>query len=140
VQEVLLEACRVKMYPTNIIPQSSSVPHEPIPFYYNQARQSIPLVPYNRMQYQVRKNVSFIIAVQCGHWSKFFFAAEYEFNLRDEKVSLVFFFKLCVSNIYALHYSCSIKLPGQCSKTFIINRRFRVFEDNSSLFFLSTIN
>jgi hypothetical protein len=53
VQEVLLEACRVKMYPTSIIPESSHVPHEPIPFYCNQARQSIPLVPYNRMQDQV---------------------------------------------------------------------------------------
>ena len=53
VQEVLLDTCRVKMYPATIIPESSNVPHEPIPFYYNQARQSIPLVPYNRMQYQV---------------------------------------------------------------------------------------
>jgi hypothetical protein len=61
VQEVLLEACRVKMYPTSIIPESSHVPHEPIPFYCNQARQSIPLVPYNRMQDQVSQPCNFLI-------------------------------------------------------------------------------
>jgi hypothetical protein len=69
VQEVLLEACRVKMYPTSIIPESSHVPHEPIPFYCNQARQSIPLVPYNRMQDQVSKQCFFLNEIK-GTWQR----------------------------------------------------------------------
>merc|ERR1719300_2070564 len=45
-QEVLLDACRVKMYPNTLIPEDSKLPHEPIPYYYNKAKQSIPLVPW----------------------------------------------------------------------------------------------
>ena len=36
------------MYPEELEPRGSEVPQEPIPFYYNKANQSIPLVPWNR--------------------------------------------------------------------------------------------
>jgi len=60
-QECLLNACRVKMYPTTLIPEGSEYPHEPIPFYYNKAEQSIPLVPWNKMQYQGLQTEAFIL-------------------------------------------------------------------------------
>lgn len=60
-QEVLLAACRVKMYPEELEPRGSEVPQEPIPFYYNKANQSIPLVPWNRFQYQGLQTEAFIL-------------------------------------------------------------------------------
>merc|ERR1719312_1115190 len=60
-QEVLLDACRVKMYPNTLCPEGSDYPHEPIPFYYNKAKQSIPLVPWNQLQYQGLQTEAFIL-------------------------------------------------------------------------------
>jgi len=60
-QEVLLVACRVKMFPSLLVPEGSNIPHEPIPFYFNKARQSIPLVPWNRNQYQGLQSETFIL-------------------------------------------------------------------------------
>merc|ERR1719427_1321325 len=60
-QEVLLGACRVKMYPKTVCPEGSEYPLEPIPFYYNKANQSIPLVPWNRFQYQGLQTEAFIL-------------------------------------------------------------------------------
>jgi len=60
-QEVLLDACRVKMYPDTLCPEGSEFPHEPIPFYYNKAKQSIPLVAWNRIQYQGLQTEAFIL-------------------------------------------------------------------------------
>merc|ERR1711981_843226 len=60
-QQVLLAACRVKMYPDELEPSGSDVPQEPIPFYYNKANQSIPLVPWNRFQYQGLQTEAFIL-------------------------------------------------------------------------------
>jgi len=60
-QEVLLDACRVKMYPNTLCPEGSEYPHEPIPFYYNKAKQSIPLVPWNQLQYQGLQTEAFIL-------------------------------------------------------------------------------
>ena len=60
-QEVLLDACRVKMYPQTVVPANSVCPHEPIPYYYNKARQSIPLVPWNRIQYLGLQTEAFIL-------------------------------------------------------------------------------
>eukprot|EP00092_Neocalanus_flemingeri_P001329 GFUD01001420.1.p1 GENE.GFUD01001420.1~~GFUD01001420.1.p1 ORF type:complete len:1228 (+),score=271.17 GFUD01001420.1:445-4128(+) len=60
-QDVLLDACRVKMYPNTLCPEGSKFPHEPIPFYYNKAKQSIPLVPWNRIQYQGLQTEAFIL-------------------------------------------------------------------------------
>ena len=60
-QQVLLDACRVKMYPDTLLPAGSVYPHEPIPFYYNKARQSIPLVPWNRTQYLGLQTEAFIL-------------------------------------------------------------------------------
>jgi len=60
-QEVLLDACRVKMYPNTLCPEGSDYPHEPIPFYYNKAKQSIPLVPWNQIQYQGLQTEAFIL-------------------------------------------------------------------------------
>jgi len=60
-QDVLLDACRVKMYPNTLCPEGSEFPHEPIPFYYNKAKQSIPLVPWNRIQYQGLQTEAFIL-------------------------------------------------------------------------------
>jgi len=60
-QEVLLDACRVKMYPNTLCPEGSKYPLEPIPFYYNKAKQSIPLVPWNRIQYQGLQTEAFIL-------------------------------------------------------------------------------
>merc|ERR550532_3506060 len=60
-QEVLLDACRVKMYPNTLCPEGSEYPHEPIPFYYNKAKQSIPLVPWNQIQYQGLQTEAFIL-------------------------------------------------------------------------------
>ena len=36
------------MYPDDLLPEGSDAPQEPCSFYYNQAGQSIPLVPWNR--------------------------------------------------------------------------------------------
>ena len=47
------------MYPERLIPKNSDVPLEPIPFHYNNTKQSIPLVPFNSLQSQVEKNVAF---------------------------------------------------------------------------------
>ena len=60
-QEVLLDACRVKMYPNTLIPEDSKLPHEPIPYYYNKAKQSIPLVPWNRNHYLGLQTEAFIL-------------------------------------------------------------------------------
>jgi len=60
-QQVLLAACRVKMYPDELEPGGSDAPQEPIPFYYNKANQSIPLVPWNRFQYQGLQTEAFIL-------------------------------------------------------------------------------
>jgi len=60
-QEVLLDACRVKMYQFELEPQGSDIPQEPISFYYNKAKQSIPLVPWNRFQYQGLQSEAFIL-------------------------------------------------------------------------------
>lgn len=60
-QEVLLDACRVKMYPDDLLPEGSDAPQEPCSFYYNQAGQSIPLVPWNRFQYQGLQTEAFIL-------------------------------------------------------------------------------
>merc|ERR1712038_1256858 len=60
-QEVLLDACRVKMYPSSVVPEGSVYPHEPIPYYYNKAKQSIPLVPWNRIQYLGLQTEAFIL-------------------------------------------------------------------------------
>jgi len=60
-QDVLLNACRVKMYPTSVLPENSVYPHEPIPYYYNKAKQSIPLVPWNRIQYLGLQTEAFIL-------------------------------------------------------------------------------
>jgi len=60
-QESLLDACRVKMYPTDIIPEGSPISHEPIPFYYNLTKQSIPLVPWSRAQDQGLQTEAFIL-------------------------------------------------------------------------------
>jgi len=60
-QDVLLVACRVKMFPELLVPEGSNTPHEPIPFYFNKARQSIPLVPWNRIQYQGLQSEAFIL-------------------------------------------------------------------------------
>ena len=60
-QSVLLDACRVKMYPGNVLPAESVYPHEPIPFYYHKAKQSIPLVPWNRIQYLGLQTEAFIL-------------------------------------------------------------------------------
>ena len=60
-QEVLLDACRVKMYPLTVVPEDSVYPHEPIPFYYNKAKQSIPLIPWNRIQYLGLSTEAFIL-------------------------------------------------------------------------------
>merc|ERR550532_2310639 len=60
-QDVLLDACRVKMYPHTLVPEGSVFPHEPIPYYYNKAKQSIPLVPWNRIQYLGLQTEAFIL-------------------------------------------------------------------------------
>jgi len=60
-QKVLLAACRVKMYPHTLLPPGSVFPHEPIPYYYNKAKQSIPLVPWNRTQYHGLQTEAFIL-------------------------------------------------------------------------------
>merc|ERR1712066_360522 len=60
-QQVLLAACRVKMYPDELEPGGADAPQEPIPFYYNKANQSIPLVPWNRLQYQGLQTEAFIL-------------------------------------------------------------------------------
>ena len=60
-QQVLLAARRVKMYPDELEPGGSDAPQEPIPFYYNKANQSIPLVPWNRFQYQGLQTEAFIL-------------------------------------------------------------------------------
>ena len=60
-QDVLLDACRAKMYPEELEPHGSSIPQEPIPFYYNKANQSIPLVPWNRFQSQGLQTEAFIL-------------------------------------------------------------------------------
>ena len=60
-QDVLLDACRVKMYPHTLVPEGSVFPHEPIPYYYNKAKQSIPLVPWNRTQYLGLQTEAFIL-------------------------------------------------------------------------------
>ena len=60
-QQVLLDACRVKMYPDSLLPGGSELPHEPIPFYYNRAGRSIPLVPWNRTQYLGLQTETFIL-------------------------------------------------------------------------------
>ena len=60
-QDVLLNACRVKMYPTSVLPENSVYPHEPIPYFYNKAKQSIPLVPWNRIQYLGLQTEAFIL-------------------------------------------------------------------------------
>ena len=62
-QQVLLAACRVKMYPDELEPGGSDAPQEPIPFYYNKANQSIPLVPWNRFQYQGLQTEAFILVL-----------------------------------------------------------------------------
>merc|ERR1719392_45161 len=49
------------MYPTSVLPENSVYPHEPIPFYYNKANQSIPLVPWNRIQYLGLQTEAFIL-------------------------------------------------------------------------------
>merc|ERR1712088_792473 len=60
-QHVLLDACRVKMFPHTLVPEGSVYPHEPIPYYYNKAKQSIPLVPWNRTQYLGLQTEAFIL-------------------------------------------------------------------------------
>jgi timeless protein len=60
-QQVLLAACRVKMYPDELEPVGSDAPQEPTSFYYNKANQSIPLVPWNRFQYQGLQTEAFIL-------------------------------------------------------------------------------
>merc|ERR1712110_653854 len=60
-QSVLLDACRVKMYPGSLVPDDSVYPHEPVPFYYHKAKQSIPLVPRNRTQYLGLQTEAFIL-------------------------------------------------------------------------------
>merc|ERR1719397_2240968 len=60
-QGVLLDACRVKMYPNTLLPPGSVYPHEPIPYYYNKAKQSIPLVPWNKTQYLGLQTEAFIL-------------------------------------------------------------------------------
>merc|ERR1712184_45467 len=60
-QSVLLDACRVKMYPGSLVPDDSVYPHEPVPFYYHKAKQSIPLVPWNRIQYLGLQTEAFIL-------------------------------------------------------------------------------
>ena len=60
-QQVLLAACRVKMYPDQLEPGGSDAPQEPVPFYYNKVNQSIPLVPWNRFQYQGLQTEAFIL-------------------------------------------------------------------------------
>ena len=60
-QEALLEACRVKMYPDSLIPPGSTFPLEPVPFYYNKAGQAIPLVPWNREQNLALQSETFIL-------------------------------------------------------------------------------
>merc|ERR1712106_410989 len=60
-QDVLLVACRVKIFPGQLVPEGSHIPHEPIPFYYNKARQSIPLVPWNKIQYEGLQSEAFIL-------------------------------------------------------------------------------
>jgi len=49
------------MYPDELEPGGSDAPQEPIPFYYNKANQSIPLVPWNRFQYQGLQTEAFIL-------------------------------------------------------------------------------
>ena len=49
----LLYIPRVKMYPERLIPKNSDIPLEPIPFHYNNTKQSIPLVPFSSLQSQV---------------------------------------------------------------------------------------
>ena len=60
-QSVLLDACRVKMYPSSLVPDKSVYPHEPVPYYYHKAKQSIPLVPWNRTQYLGLQTEAFIL-------------------------------------------------------------------------------
>ena len=49
------------MYPNTLIPEDSKLPHEPIPYYYNKAKQSIPLVPWNRNHYLGLQTEAFIL-------------------------------------------------------------------------------
>jgi len=60
-QESLLDAVRVKLFPKFIIPAGAHIAHEPIPFYYNLTEQSIPLVPWNRDQEQGLQTEAFIL-------------------------------------------------------------------------------
>jgi len=60
-QGVLLDACRVKMYPDSLCPVGSDYPHEPIPYYYNKSKQSIPLVPWNTIQSLGLQTEAFIL-------------------------------------------------------------------------------
>ena len=61
VQEVLLDACRAKMYPEDLEPSNSTILQQPIPFYFNKGNQSIPLVPWNRSQCQGLQTEAFIL-------------------------------------------------------------------------------
>eukprot|EP00088_Acartia_fossae_P049321 TRINITY_DN5428_c0_g1_i11.p1 TRINITY_DN5428_c0_g1~~TRINITY_DN5428_c0_g1_i11.p1 ORF type:complete len:973 (-),score=340.17 TRINITY_DN5428_c0_g1_i11:923-3670(-) len=61
IQEVLLDACRVKLYPTTVLPSASCVPHEPVAYYYNLTKQSIPLVPFSREQNLGLQTEAFIL-------------------------------------------------------------------------------
>ena len=49
------------MFPHTLVPEGSVYPHEPIPYYYNKAKQSIPLVPWNRIQYLGLQTEAFIL-------------------------------------------------------------------------------
>jgi hypothetical protein len=62
VQEVLLDACRVKLYPKTLLPDATSrVPHEPVAFHCNLSKQSIPLVPFSREQNLGLQTEAFIL-------------------------------------------------------------------------------
>jgi len=61
IQEVLLDACRVKLYPNTVLPPSSCVPHEPVAFHCNLSKQSIPLVPFSREQNLGLQTEAFIL-------------------------------------------------------------------------------
>ena len=66
------------MYPERLIPKNSDVPLEPIPFHYNNTKQSIPLVPFNSLQSQVEKKCCF---PGWGYYEKNFLIGCYILNV-----------------------------------------------------------
>jgi len=64
VQDVLVDVCRVKISPNGVFGDGDPTcrtPNEPIPFHFNLAKQNIPLVPFNRVQYQGLQTEAFVL-------------------------------------------------------------------------------